>query len=279
VVWRELPPPDPQSPVRDPVPGLRLATWLCAATSLCALVAAGAESWRFALMLEGRKLVLAGDVVRASDVLVAASGMAVVLAALGTAACAVPALLKTHVAAARRLGWAPARSAKGIVARLLVPFWNVYGAGQIVTEIDGMLSAPAGDGVTVDRPRASRVTAVWWVSWVVSSVLLIATLARGFGGSLQAIADTVQLHICVDLAAAVVAGLGAAMLHRFTRLLTGPKSEFEGWVVKPPEPTRPLVAEQQSAAEVPAADVASADVPAVEDPVAQPEEVAEPVPH
>ena len=107
VVWRELPPPDPQSPVRDPVPGLRLATWLAAATSVCALVAAGAESWRFALMLEGRTLVLAGDVVRASDVLVAASGMAVVLAALVTAACAVPALLKSHVAAARRLGWAP----------------------------------------------------------------------------------------------------------------------------------------------------------------------------
>jgi len=160
-----------------------------------------------------------------------------------------------------------------------VPFWNVYGAGQIVTEIDGMLSASARDGANGDRPRASRVTAVWWLSWVVSSILVIATLARGFGGSLQAIADTVQLHICVDLAAAVAAGLGAAMLHRFTRLLTGPKSEFEGWVVKPPEPTRPLVAEQQSAAEVPAADVASADVPAVEDPVAQPEEVAEPVPH
>src|SRR6478609_1158494 len=55
VVWRELPPPDPQLPPRDPAPGLRWAAWLCAATSLCALVAAGAEIWRFALMLEGRK--------------------------------------------------------------------------------------------------------------------------------------------------------------------------------------------------------------------------------
>ena len=45
----------------------------------------------------------------------------------------------------------------------------------------------------------------------VSAVLVIVTLARGFGGSLQAIADTVELHIAVDLVAAVVAGLGAAM--------------------------------------------------------------------
>jgi hypothetical protein len=225
------------------------------------LVAAGAEIWRFALMLEGRKLVLSGDVVRASDVLVAASGLAVVLAALLTVAVAVPTLLRTHVAAARRLGWEPSRSPRGIVARLLVPFWNVYGAGQIVTEIDGMLSAAAGDAPEGDRPRASRLTAVWWLSWIVSSVLMIATLARGFGGSLQAIADTVQLHICLDVVAAVVAGLGAAMLHRFARLLTGPKSEFVGWVVQPPEPTRPLVADVEKvtavAIEEPVADAAS----------------------
>ncbi len=41
-------------------------------------MAAGAEIWRFVLMLEGRTLVLSGAVVRASDVLVAISALAVV---------------------------------------------------------------------------------------------------------------------------------------------------------------------------------------------------------
>jgi hypothetical protein len=247
VVWRELPAPDPRPPVRNPVPGLRWATWLAAATALCALVAAGAEIWRFALMLEGRTLVLSGQAVRASDMLVAGSGLAVVVAALLTAAFAVPALTRAHVTAAQRLGRAPSRSERAISARLLVPVWNVYGAGQIVLEIDRMLGAssdhgPPADGAAPDRPRASRITAFWWLSWILSSVLMVVTLAWGFGGSLQAIADTVQLHICLDLLAAVVAGVGAVMLHRFVRLLVGPKPELDGWVVKPPEPTRPLPA-------------------------------------
>ena len=154
MVWRELPAPDPQPPVHNPVPGLRWATWLAAATALCALVAAGAEIWRFALMLEGRKLVLSGQAVRASDLLVAGSGLAVVCAALLTAAFAVPALMRAHVAAAQRLGRAPSRSERAIAARLLVPVWNVYGAGQIVTEIDLMLGSGIG------RCAVSRQTAL-----------------------------------------------------------------------------------------------------------------------
>jgi hypothetical protein len=252
---------------------------LSAATALCALVAAAAETWRFALMLEGRKLVLSGVAVRASDVLVAASGLAVLVAALLTVAVAVPALMRTHATAALRLGRAPSRSERAIAARLLVPFWNVYGAGQIVTEIDGMLGESwAGRGEQVNRtepsrPRASRLTAFWWLSWISSSVLMVVTIAWGFGGSLQSIADTVQLHIFLDLLAAVVAGLGAAMLHRFTRLLAGRKSELAGWVVKPPDPTRPLPSD-------PVAPAAAGDDPtAAADPVpdADPVPVAEPV--
>ena len=73
-------------------------------------------------------------------------------------------------------------------------------------------------------------------------MLIAVTLARGLGGSLQAIADTVELHIAVDLVAAVVAGLGAVILLRFARAHRS-KSEFEDWVVQPPAPTRPLVAD------------------------------------
>jgi hypothetical protein len=91
---------------------------------------------------------------------------------------------------------------------------------------------------------------------------MVVTLAWGFGGSLQAIADTVQLHICLDLLAAVVAGVGAVMLRRFVRLLVGPKPELDGWVVKPPEPTRPLPAVPAEPVEA-ANQVAAAEPPVV----------------
>ena len=246
----------PVQPDTDPAGALRWASALSAVTAVTALVVAGAEIWRFVLMLEGRTLVLSGTVVRTSDVLVAASGLAVLTFALLTAAFVAPALVRTHHAAARRLGCAPSRSGPGIVARLLVPIWNIYGAGQVVTEIDRMLaqrpdadskpardndSKPARDNDSaghIAQARGSRIVKVWWLSWIVSGLLITVTLARGLGGSLQAIADTVELHIAVDLVAAVVAGLAAVILLRFARAFTDRAAEYENWVVQPPAPTR-----------------------------------------
>ena len=253
VVWRNLPDRDPAVPVDDPADALKWSAGLSVLTSVAALVAAGAEIWRFVLLLEGRALVLSGSVVRSSDVLVAASGLAVLTFAVLMAVFAVPALVRTHHAAARRLGCEPSRSGPGIVARLLVPIWNIFGAGQIVTEIDRMLARfrsrktseirsdqssaaePAAQPATV---RSSWLVKAWWLGWIISALLIIATLARGFGGSLQAIADTVELHIAVDLAAAVVAGLAAVILLRFARAFTDRTTEYENWVVQPPAPTR-----------------------------------------
>lgn len=244
VVWRELPTADPHPPVRDPAPALRLAGWFALATAVLALFAAGAEIWRFVLLLQGRTLVLSGPVVAASDVVVAAGGLAVVVAALLTAAVAVPALLRAHSAVALRIGRLPARRPVSVLARLLVPVWNIYGAGQIVTEIDRTLTADADE-----PPKASRLTTAWWLSWVLSAEVVAATLWRGRDGSLQAIADTVELHIALDLLAAVVAGLGFLLLRRFATLFTGRRSEFDGWQVQPPAPTRPLAAEKSVAAD------------------------------
>jgi hypothetical protein len=243
VVWKAEPDAPAPEPADNPAGALRSASWLSGLTAVAALVAAGAEIWRFVLLLEGRTQVLSGGVVRGSDALVAASGSAVVLFALLTAAVAVPALVRTHAAAARRLGRAPSRSSGAVIARLLVPGWNVYGAGQIATEIDGMLTAGDTDG----PPRRSWITPLWWLSWFAGAVLMIVTLARGFGGSLQAIADTVELHIALDLVAAVVAGLGLLMLRRFAGLLTSQRPEYENWVVQPPSSNRPIQGASSSA--------------------------------
>jgi Domain of unknown function (DUF4328) len=236
LVWRELPTRGVPETADDPTGALGWVATLCVVTAISALIAAGSEIWRFVLMLQGRTLVLSGPVVRASDVLVAFSGIAVVVLALSTAAMAVPALVRTHAAAARRQGRAPSRTPRAVVARLIVPGWNIYGAGQIVTEIDRTL-ATGQTSVTSPDPRPRRrspLTTLWWLGWVASAALIIATLARGLGGSLQAIADTVQLHIAVDLLAAVVAVLSAAIFRRFARLLTDRPAELNGWVVQPP---------------------------------------------
>ena len=241
VVWHDLPATDPFPVVRDPAPALRSAAWLSLATAVLAVVAAGAEMWRFSLMLDSRTKVLSGRMVQNSDILVAATGSAVVLAGLATLLVGAAALVRAHRAAAVRLGRAPSRRPVAIAARLLVPIWNIYGAGQIVAEVDRMLAGAKGTD-SDKAARVSRLTMLWWLGWIVSSLLMIATLVRGIGGSLQAIADTVELHIALDLVAVVVAAIGFALLRRFATAFTGRRSEYDGWVVQPPAPTRQLTA-------------------------------------
>jgi hypothetical protein len=236
VVWRPAPTgPEPAGP--PPSPLLRRAAWLAWLTAAAALVAAGAELWRFLLMIDGRTRVLSATEVATSDALVAAVSVAVLAFAILTAAIAVTALIRTHRWAAVASGRAPSRSAGAVAARLLVPGWNAYGAGQILVEIDTLLG-PRDE----NRPRAaaSRLVLLWWFSWIVNAVLVVVALGRGLGGSLQAVADTVELHIAVDLSALLVAGLGALVLRGFARLMDGPRLRPNKWVVQPPAPTRPL---------------------------------------
>jgi len=236
------------------------------ATAGAAVLAAAAETWRFVLMLVGRTQVLSGPLVATNDALVAATGVAVVMLAVLTAAVAVPALIRTHRWAGVRSGHGPSRTARAVAARLLVPGWNVYGAGQIFIEIDAMLrraaANPSAANPSAANPSAANPSAatpsaanpsaanpptarplilLWWISWIVNAALVVLVLGRGLGGSLQAIADTVELHIALDLCAAVVAALGAQILRRFARLVTGPKPSPSRWVVQPPAPTRPLL--------------------------------------
>ena len=236
VVWQEAEPAEHTPRRTDPSGALRMAAWFAASCAVVSLIAAAAEGWRFNLMLEGRTKVLAGTTVRASDVFVAAAGAGALAVAIAALLVAAVALVRTHPVAALRLGATPSRSTSAVAARLLVPGWNLYGAGQIVTEIDRMLTAKHA---SPDRPvRAGVLTGCWWASWILSAVLVLMALARGLGGSLQAIADTVELHLVVDLAAAFTAGLGAAMLLRFAGLLRRRAAIPDGWMVRPPAPTR-----------------------------------------
>lgn len=214
---------------------------------MTALVAAGAELWRYLLLLRGRTEVLSGAVVRASDRLVGTAAWVATGLAVLTAVLLAPLLVRLHVGAAHRAGLAPSRVPAAVLARLVVPGWNVHGVGVVAGEIDGRLRSS-----DARRPRLSPLVVTLWVAWVVNAVLVLTTLLRAFGTSDQAVADTVELHILVDLAGAVVAALWFLLLRGWRRLVAPRPARASRWIVRPPQPTR--------AAAVPAPDRAKSAV-------------------
>ncbi len=221
--------------VRAPAP--RWVAVAAAVTAAACLAAACAEGWRYVLLLRGRTAVLSGTAVRASDAFVSVASLVAVLCAAVTAAMAVPLFIRLHGAAAARAGLVSSRTAAALAARLLVPGWNIYGAGLVLTEVDRMTSmaprASAEPGMGV--PRARRVVVLWWWAWVLNAVLVLAALLRAFGRSPQAIADTVGLHIAVDVVGALVAILLTGVVTGLGRGRSGRRSRRNaGWVVLPP---------------------------------------------
>lgn len=233
VVWRAVAVGEPHA-ADVPTRVLRAARYLCALAAVLAAVAAGAEGWRFALLLRGRTEVLSGPLVAASDRLVTVAALSAAGVALAAAAASATALVRLHHLAAGRAGLEPGRRPAAVLARLVVPGWNILGLGVVAGEIDGLLTQPLAG-----RPRMSRLVAAWWCSWVIDAVLVLLTLVRAFGRSEQSLADTVELHILVDLCGAAVGLLAALVFRRFGRLLRdGDTDRSPRWVVRPPEPTR-----------------------------------------
>ncbi len=251
MVWRTATVSDAEVETAAPPRALRGNALLAGVTALACLVAAGAEIWRYALMLRGRTWVLSGAQVRASDAVLAWSAGVALLLGIATAVWAVPNLIALHRGSAVRNGSAPSRSGAAVVSRLVIPGWNVYGAGQVLAEIDGELAIAAaagsvprgrhssGPGVpTSATPRPSALVLAWWVCWALNAVLVVITLISAFWRSTQALANTVEWHIAVDLVAAAVAGLFAAVLIRFEQRWTGRvDSGLTGWTVAPPAST------------------------------------------
>lgn len=235
VVWRSAAPAGPVAP-ELPSRALTMVAALCLATAVVALVAAGAELWRYLLLLQGRTVVLSGTAVRASDRLVGTAAWTATALAVLTAALLAPLLVRLHAVAAQRAGLAPSRVPAAVLARLVVPGWNLYGVGVVAGEIDGQLRSPRSE-----RPRLSALVVALWIVWLVDAVLVLTTLVMAFGTSDQAVADTVELHVFVDMVGAVVAALWFALLRRWRRRLGAPRATAATrWVVRPPQPTRPL---------------------------------------
>lgn len=244
MVWRPATAQDPDAGVRAPVLGLRAAAAAALITGLFSAAAAAGEFWRFRLMLRGRTEVLDGMSVRTSDALVWLGSWLALAAGVITAVIAVPAVVRAHRAAVAFAGRSVSRDPMTVWLRLLVPVWNAYGAGQILTETETLLTDPMS---VSGRVRPSRLLRWWWAMWLGSSVLAIVTFARGLGGSVQAVADAVELHIAVDAVAVAVAALTGSVLIRLAGLFVPGSDGLAGWVVAAPAPTRTPVADAAAA--------------------------------
>ena len=214
--WRPVP------DVADSLPPERRARALAAVAvpllwvlGVVALLAAGAEIWRYTLLLASRDRALSADAVAASDALVQAAGVGAVLLGLAAGGLLVAWTLRASDAAAARSGSRPSRPARDVVLGWVVPGLNLAVPGSVLAEIEhGALDRPADR-----RPHPSRLLRVWWVLWAAGGLVSIATLAWSLRTGVQAEADGVLLHAALDLLAAVTAGTTAVVVGRLTALL------------------------------------------------------------
>lgn len=210
-----------------PVPPERQARSLAAvagpllwALAAVALLAAGAETWRYVLLLASREGALSADAVAASDALVLAAGTGTVLLGLAAGGVVVAWSLPAAAAAAARSNSLPSRSWREIVLGWVVPGWNLAVAGPVLAEIEHGALDRAPDR----RPQPSRLVGLWWVLWVAGGVLTAITLVWSWRTGVQARADGVMLHALLDLLAAVMAGVTAVLVGRLTVLLNPVRS-------------------------------------------------------
>lgn len=259
VVWKPAPSAERRVDPLPPVAALRVGAFLGGATAVSALAAAAMETWRFGLLLRGRTEVLLSSQVDLNDALVVVFSLATAALALICAVVAIPAVVRAGEYGAARAGLRQTGSATRRVARLVVPGWNLYGAGEVLAQTDGLLRLATRDdfdgdrakpGAIVNRLVPGRIISWWWVAWIINGALVVVVVLRGiFGRSVQSAADSVELHIALDLSASVVAGFTALVLWRFATLISPPpESTVAGWVVLPP---RPKVPEPEPAASEP----------------------------
>ncbi len=218
-------PPEPPGPLpADPLTAARstlgtVVPLLWAAASVAAL-AAGAEVWRYVLLLASRDAALAPGVVAASDALVTVAGtVAPVLAALA-GILVVTWTVRAVRAAADRAHAERLRSTRAILLGWVVPGLNLVRPGSVLAEIEhAALDRPAAL-----RPRPSRLLLVWWVLWAAGVLLAGVALLWSLRTGVQARADGVVLHAVLDLLAAATAATTAVLLTYLTRLLSPPRA-------------------------------------------------------
>ena len=235
-------PPEPARARRNPLLGARSLVGslvpLLWATAAVALLAAGAEVWRYVLLLASRDGALQAEAVAASDALVASAGTVAPILSLVVGVLMVLWTVRAAQAAADRAQVRSSRSTRMIVLGWLVPGLNLSIPGSVLTEIEHSAIALPADR----RPHPSRLVLVWWGLWAASVVLTAVVLLWSLRDGVQARADGVVLHAVLDLLAAVTAGVTARLVLRITRLLApaAPRRREVLLRITPPPPAAPV---------------------------------------
>ncbi|WP_040919459.1 DUF4328 domain-containing protein [Saccharomonospora glauca] len=220
VVWR-WPTAVQGTSAATPVPSQRLlliarnavaVLWTLAAL---ATVAAGAEIWRYVLLVLSRDRALSPAVVGASDALVLTFSLLTFVMTVFAFAAAAWWLLVARKAAADESGQRPPRQTWQVLFGLLVPGPNLAMAGSILAELEhAAIRRPANR-----RPTPSRLVLAWWVAWVANALLLTLTVVWRARDGVQAQVDAVLLTAFTDLSAVLLAVLTVLVVRRFTKLL------------------------------------------------------------
>lgn len=198
------------------------------ATAAVALVAAGAEAWRYVLLLASRADALDAGTVAASDALVLSAGSIAPLLTLPAGGLVVLWTVRAARAAAEQAGVVPSRGARDVVIGWLTPGLNLAVPGSVFAEIEHAALGRA----TGDRPRPSRLVLLWWGSWAAGLILAAVVLLWALRPGVQARADGVVLHSVLNLLAAVTAGVTATLITRLTRLLGPARADRRELVVR-----------------------------------------------
>ncbi|HYZ07166.1 MAG TPA: DUF4328 domain-containing protein, partial [Pseudonocardiaceae bacterium] len=131
--------------------------WLVA---VVAAVAAGAEVWRYTILLDSRFDAVPAAPLRASDALVVTTGWLALVSGGLAVLLALMWLVRTYAAAAEAAGVRP-RPGWQVVLSALVPGVNLLLLGAVLAETEH--AALGGDPAR--RPRPSRLLAWWWALW------------------------------------------------------------------------------------------------------------------
>ncbi|MFC5285447.1 DUF4328 domain-containing protein [Actinokineospora guangxiensis] len=180
-----------------------------------ATAAAGAEVFRYTLLVRARSNALERDTVVLSDALVVTGATLALIAGGLAVVVTVWWLLAARRAAAEQAGYRPARDDWRVLPLLLVPGVNLAVAGSVVAELEHAALARPAD----TRPRPGPLVRGWWITLTAAGLLFAAAVAWRFRSGVQAQADGVLLTAASDLAAAATAAVTAVLVSRLTGLL------------------------------------------------------------
>ncbi|HEX4101331.1 MAG: DUF4328 domain-containing protein [Pseudonocardiaceae bacterium] len=193
-----------------------VAVPLLGLTAMLALVTAGAEAWRYSLLLASRSDAVPAGPLHASDVLVVTGGVVSLLSAALAGAVTLGWLVHAHAVAARSAAVTPARPGWQLVVGALVPGLNLVVPGAALAELEHTMLGQHPD----QRPHPSRLVVGWWATWVIGVVLSGTAVLWNLRDGVQARADGVLLHVATDLVAVAVAITTIVVVRRLTRLLS-----------------------------------------------------------